>query len=418
MSGAPPDWHGEFKGFDGGDQGTVQDPDERIERKWEGDSSKFSIIQNLRHGTKREQTYGPKFRVMMVGYNKEGTKLCTASEDKSCRIFDRVTGKQDLRIMHNDLVRYSAMSHGGDKVCTACDDMYARIYDIQEGSETRGQSIKEFSHSNWVNSIEWGSNDELLLTASRDRTVRIYDLTVEEEKEAKDDDDEGFAVIGEKEVDTRLVPIKWKLSDPVTYATFNNDGSNIAVSCGAQRFFGAAHVYDTFRGEADFGGNQLAPPLHSLPHPDMVTTANYSRKGDLLCTSCLDGHARMYDTKNFDQIGIWRHDNWVKSAFFSGCGKYICTSSDDGAVRILDVGTRKQLHKFESGEPLAWAKFAPGDLEVICAGLESNIQIWGIEGRVNGAMKEHIKLCEAAAEEAEQARLAKRAAEKAMLEVG
>jgi len=184
---------------------------------------------------------------------------------------------------------------------------------------------------------------------------------------------------------------KWKQADPVYHASFSPDEQYIATAAGSQRFNGVCKVYATERGEADFGGNQLADPIASLDHEDAVTSSCFSPDGKFLLTSSLDGSARLFDRRLYDQVGIFKHPNWVRSVSLSKDGRNFCTACEDGAIRIFDVSTRKQIQLFQTGEPLSSAVFSPSDLEVMSTSLESVIQIWGIEGRFGHHLREHYE---------------------------
>lgn len=83
------------------------------DREWEGDPERFSCLVTLRHGTGREQRYGPRYRMLRCGYCAQGLLLATASEDKTCRVHDRVSRKQLVKLVHQELVRCCAISHSG-----------------------------------------------------------------------------------------------------------------------------------------------------------------------------------------------------------------------------------------------------------------------------------------------------------------
>jgi len=379
LGGAPAQWRGEFTGYSGSSHGPLTSVKEDDGPKWEGDPAKFSMIQRLRHGTQREQTYGPKYRILCANYNAEGTRICTASEDKTARVFDRITRKQLVRILHPDLVRFSVISNSGKQLCTACDDMFARIWDIEDGSETRLEKINEFVTGNWATSVTYSKEDRLLLVSSRDRMVRIVELA---------------RLASLSETDEKPNPIKWKQEDPIYHASFSPDEQYIATAAGSQRFNGVCKVYATERGEADFGGNQTAEPLAKLDHADAVTTATFSPDGKFLFTSSLDGTAQIFDRRMYDQVGTFKHPNWVTSVNMTKDGRNFCTACQDGIIRIYDVGTRKQVQAFSTGEPLSWAVFSPSDLEVMSTSLESVVSIWGIEGRLGHHLQQHKEALE------------------------
>lgn len=397
---APPNWRGEFRGFDEGaaggasaaaassagsdaareeletrSSGKFQHPDK--DKEWEGDPTRFSCLLTIRHGTGREQRYGPRYRMLSCGYNIDGTQICTASEDKTCRIYDRVSQKQLLKLVHQELVRCAAISHSGRYVCTGSDDQHCRMFPIYPEDHPelkKGEELYWLHHAGWLTSITFGQYDRLLLTTSRDRVARIWD-------------------IGHMEL--RVAATKWKLEDPIHHATFSPDQTRVAFASGAQRYFGVVSVYHTERGQVDGGGHQITAPLGLIEHPDSVSCVAFSSNHRYLGSGCLDGEARVFDVRSsFDQVATFKHPNFIRTVSFTPCNKCICTACEDGCIRIFNIALRKELQCFHTGEPLTWSVLSPSGLEVCCTSSEGQLQIWGVEGRISRRLKEHQRSLE------------------------
>lgn len=393
---APHNWRGEFRGvgdddFDdlGTSRGNVSDDalnrstsklqGRDKDKEWEGESSRFTCLLTLRHGTGREQRYGPRFRMLGCCYNHDGIQICTASEDRSCRIYDRISKQPQLKLIHNELVRCAAISHSGRYVCTGSDDQYCRMFPIFPEEDhpelKKGEELYSLHHAGWLTSITFAKNDSLLLTTARDRVARIWDIG---------------------KMDLRMPTTKWKLEDPIHHAAFNPDQTRLAFASGAQRYFGLVSVFHVEKGQVDGGGNQATPPLSALEHPDCVTCVAFSPNNRYLGSGCLDGEARVFDTRIFDQVCTFKHPNFIRTVTFTQCNKCICTACEDGCIRIFNIALRKELQCFQTGEPLTCLVMAPGGLEVCCCTSEGQLQIWGVEGRMTRRLKDHMRSLEEA----------------------
>lgn len=399
---APPNWRGEFRGFDDDDvspspggRPRADDPlnrstskfrDRDKDKEWEGDPARFSCLLSLRHGTGREQRYGPRFRMLGCCYNDDGTQICTASEDKTCRIFDRISQKPLHKFIHNELVRCATISHSGRYVCTGCDDQHCRMLPLFPEEDhpdlKKGEEFYYLHHAGWLTSITFAQYDRLLLTTARDRVARIWDIG---------------------NMDLRMPTTKWKLEDPIHHACFSPDQTRVAFASGAQRYFGLLSVFHTERGQVDGGGHQINPPLCSLEHPDAVTCVAFSPNNRYMGSGCLDGEARVFDTRIFDHVASFKHPNFIRTISFTQCNKCICTACEDGCIRIFNIALRKELQCFRTGEPLTWSVLAPGGLEVCCTTSEGQLQIWGVEGRMSRRLKEHARSLEGSLEVAAEA---------------
>lgn len=329
--------------------------------------------------------------MMSCSYNMEGTQICTCSEDKTCRIFDRLSQKQLFKFMHNELVRCAAISRSNRYVCVGCDDQHCRMFPLCREEDhpelKQGEEYYWLNHSNYLTSISFGQEDRLLLTTCRDRTTRIWD-------------------IGNMEL--RVPMVKWKMEDPVLQAAFSPDQTKIGIASGAQRYFGVAAVY-----QMDHKGNTepgAAPPLAFLEHPDCVTCIAFSSNHRYCGTACLDGEARVFDLRHFDQVASFKHPNFVRSISFTNCCRCICTSCEDGCIRVFNIALRKTLQCFSTGEPLTWATLSPCGLEVASTSSEGQLQIWGIPGRMSRRLQEHQRFLNGSLEVTDDAAAAEAAA--------
>jgi uncharacterized caspase-like protein len=76
-------------------------------------------------------------------------------------------------IGHTDFVNSAVFSPDGKWVLTASSDKTARIYDVSSGREVHVLS----GHTEWVRSAVFSPDGKWALTASDDRTARIYDVS-------------------------------------------------------------------------------------------------------------------------------------------------------------------------------------------------------------------------------------------------
>eukprot|EP00913_Durusdinium_trenchii_P019915 g18720.t1 len=212
-------------------------------------------LLTIRHGTGREQRYGPRYRMLSCGYNIDGTQICTASEDRCwCVAPPSVTAV--------------GMSAPAAMTSTAgCGDL-TQFPKHDHPELKKGEELYWLHHAGWLTSITFGQYDRLLLTTSRDRVARIWD-------------------IGHMEL--RVAATKWKLEDPIHHATFSPDQTRVAFASGAQRYFGVVSVYHTERGQVDGGGHQITAPLGLIEHPDSVSCVAFSSNHRYLGSGCLDG---------------------------------------------------------------------------------------------------------------------------------
>jgi WD40 repeat protein len=74
---------------------------------------------------------GYQSAVSSAAFSADGTRIVTASWDKTARIWDAATGNE-IRVLrgHEDFVNSAAFSADGTRIVTASDDSTARIWDV------------------------------------------------------------------------------------------------------------------------------------------------------------------------------------------------------------------------------------------------------------------------------------------------
>jgi hypothetical protein len=110
--------------------------------------------------------------VAFAAYSPDGTRIVTASEDKTARIWDARTGKQ-LAVLSGsgDRVNSAAYSRDGARIVTTSYDKTARIWDARTGSQLAVLS----GHGDIVQSAGYSPDGTRIVTGSEDKTVRIWD---------------------------------------------------------------------------------------------------------------------------------------------------------------------------------------------------------------------------------------------------
>ncbi len=106
-------------------------------------------------------------------YSANGTQIATASDDDTARIWDAHSGRELLRVRHEDHVRNVAFSPDGSELATASDDGTARVWDVRTGQE-----LARLQHDNQVRTVAFSPEGTRLITGSNDGTARIWDLSM------------------------------------------------------------------------------------------------------------------------------------------------------------------------------------------------------------------------------------------------
>jgi len=238
-------------------------------------------------------------------FNADSSRVVTGSSDKTAQIWDIARAKEVAVLRgHEGPVRYAAFSPDGSRIVTASDDATSRVWDAATGKEIavlRG-------HESFVSSAVFSPDGLRIVTASWDKTTRVWDATT-----------------------ATAIAVLHAHDGPVMSAAFSPDGSRIVTASWDK----TARIWDA----------ATTKELTVLRgHDDSVVSAAFSPDGSRVVTASWDKTARIWYAEAATEIEVLRgHDASVVSAAFSPDGSRIVTGSDDNSAdlgRCADEGTR------------------------------------------------------------------------------
>ncbi|MBW4649433.1 MAG: PD40 domain-containing protein [Kastovskya adunca ATA6-11-RM4] len=224
-------------------------------------------------------------------------------------------------VAHKDNITTVNWSHDGKYIVTASNDKTARIWNLS------GKLIAELKgHQDGVFIANFSPDGKHILTASNDKTVRIWNFSGKQ-----------LAILQHQE--------------DVTSASFSPDGKRVITTSGNSFVIetgldgkSIANIPNDKTARIwDLSGNLLL----QLQHQGKVNSANFSPDGKYILTASDDKTARIWDTSGKLLRTFTGHSMAVNSAYWSPNGKYILTNSNDSY--IWDV-SGKQIAQFKADD--------------------------------------------------------------------
>jgi WD40 repeat protein len=291
---------------------------------------------------------------------------------------------------HDKSVRGVAFSRDGRRIVTASDDRTARLWDATTGKPI-GEPIK--GHEDAVWSAAFSPDGTRIVTASADGTARLWDSAtgrpIGEPLKGHDGAvwSAAFSPDGARIV-TASIDQTARLWDSATggpigaplkghgfavlSAAFSPDGTRI-VTASVDR---TARLWDAATGEP------IGEPLNG--HAGGVTSAAFSPDGRRIVTASYDRTARLWDSATGRPIGdpLEGHKDRVWSAAFSPDGTHVVTASADGMARLWDIRTGKPTSELLSGHEgeVLGAAFSQDGTRIVTAGSDGTARLWDGEG--------------------------------------
>ena len=279
--------------------------------------------------------------VWSAAFSPDGTRVVTASDDCTARIWNTVTGLPATPpLRHEGIVWSAAFSPDGTKIVTASDDETARVWDAATGEPV----TPPLRHDGIVWTASFSPDGARVLSAAYDGTARIWDATTGKpaapplrhggilRSAAWSPDGTRIATTG----DDQTVRV-WDAttSQPAIPLIRHNAACTASFNArGTQMIIAGAHTARVFDAAT---GRPASPPMF---HAGIISSASFSPDGGRVVTAGYDGSARVWDARTGQPLTPpLTQGATVWSAAFNRDGTLVVTASEDGSARVWDTGS-------------------------------------------------------------------------------
>ncbi|KAF9013929.1 WD40-repeat-containing domain protein [Cyathus striatus] len=287
---------------------------------------------------------GHRAPLTRVAFHPQYSILASASEDATVKIWDWETGEFERTLKgHTKAVNDVDFDHKGHLLVTCSSDLFIKIWD----SQNEWKNTKTFpGHEHSVSSVRFMPGDQFIISASRDRTIRVFD------------------VASTHQVRTLTGHSEW-----VRCVIPSSDGKLIA-SCSKDQ---TIRIWDPLTGESksELRGHEndvevvvFAPVASYTAIRELAGIPNTDRSkraGLYVASGSRDKTIKLWDVQTGQLLrNLPGHDNWVRALAFHPSGKYLLSSSDDKTIRVWELSTGRCVKTVEAHghfvSTLAWGR--------------------------------------------------------------
>lgn len=230
---------------------------------------------------------------------------------------------------HKMACRAGAFSKCGQLVATGSVDASIKILDVERmlaksapeevdpGREQQGHPVIRtlYDHTDEVTSLDFHPREQILVSGSRDNTIKLFDITKASAKKA-------YRTITDAE--------------PVLSVAFHPLGDHII----AATTHPVVRLYDVTTGQC------FVCPVPSHHHKQRVNCIHFAPNGRLYASGGADGSVKLWDGVSNRCINTFinAHDGAeISSVYFTRNSKYLLTSGKDSLIKLWELASSRCL---------------------------------------------------------------------------
>jgi len=321
--------------------------------------------------------------VFKLSFSSDGARLASSSaaigisesertaEHNTIQVWDVASGENILTIPPDGVGFVRDVEFSPDGVTIAATTWSgalggtARIYDAATGEELQ----RLYAHRDTIANLEFSPDGALLATASRDQSVKIWDI--------------GKGVLVTSYVD---------LGDRIQDIEFSPDGETMLIGLGE-----AGNFPDGSDSPADSSAylwdlrNRTQAQVYA-GHGNWVWAADISADGSLVASgsgplfgpesvAALDATARIWDAETGEELLVLEgHTNTVDSVRFLADDQQLLSASWDGTIRHWDLSTGAEIQRYLVEDASVFMiDLLPNGAQFVSGSSDGLIRLWDIE---------------------------------------
>jgi WD40 repeat protein len=313
-------------------------------------------------------------------FSPSGNYILTTSVDKTAKLWSKDGQLIQTLEGHASAVNFAVFSPDEQMIVTTSDDQTARLWNIN------GELLHILSgHNGFVEAADFSANGKTIATVARDYTIKLWDTDGMELQTIQCPrsflysvvfapncpnciQTEGTLLTASEDKTARI----WSLQsnsirsqeDEIFSATYSPNGK---------------YIVSTSRNKKAILWDVNGRKITELPgHQGMVNSAAFSPNSDQIITASADSTAKIWNIDGRERITLTGHHEALTGAVFNHSDKHqwALTSSKDKTARLWETSGKLIRIFIGHTQTVESAAFSPNDKYVLTASRDSTAKVW------------------------------------------
>lgn len=282
---------------------------------------------------------GHENKVNSVCFSPDGSKILSASCDKSIKIWNTESGENTRTLLgHEDYINSAVFSPCGKFLVSASQDKTICLWDLQ--GDIPAISLKE--HHDTVLDFSFCRNKKLLASASQDKTIRLWDL--------------------ETGICSKVLKGH---DDSITGVAFSPISDNLLASCSMDK---SIRFWDVEKG-------QCIKVLNA--HQEGINHIAFSPDGKYVACSSQDKTITCWNVQEYSRTKVLEGaSDSCHLVMFSPEGKFLVSAGEEKKIYLWDLASGKIIQTWEGHSSIPYQILFCAQNTNLVSISQDEIKIW------------------------------------------